>query len=93
MATLNVPVGYEITFSLDSSSAQHFDTFDVTIVAYKQGETTGSYWWYFYKGVFYTWSNVVAAGTYDIQVKVTYTAMTMTSETTGTVKIDISYPG
>jgi len=91
VATLVAPVGYKITFSLDVSSAQHFTTFDVHMIAYEQGETVGSYWWIFHKGLISYAYNVVEAGTYDIQVEVTYSAITVTSETPGTVKIDASY--
>lgn len=93
-AALNLPAGYEITFTLNLATAGDFTTFDVDIIIYKTGETVASYWLYLYNNeLFYYDSRIMDAGAYDVQVKVTYTAVSVSTETTGNVEINISYPG
>jgi hypothetical protein len=94
VATLNLPVGYEINFTLDRASAVNFPTFDANIVIYKSGDTTASYWTYLYNNDLFFYSyTILPAGSYDIHISVDYTAVPVTTETTGTVKIGVSYPG
>jgi hypothetical protein len=94
VATLNLPVGYEITFTFDLSTTEDFSTFDVHIYIYKTGETMYTYYLYLFKSdIFNRASVVMDAGTYDVQVKITYTAASATAEKTGNVKINVSYPG
>ena len=94
VATLDLPVGYEITFTLDTTTASDFDTFDVDVYLYKSGETYYSYWFWFFESPYANYdSEIVDAGTYDVTVEIEYTAVSVTSETTGTVKIDVSFPG
>ena len=94
VATLTVPVTYEITFTLDTATASDFTTFDVHVYLYKPGETYWTYSFYFIRSdIFYYDSEIVDAGTYDVTVEIGYTAVTVASETTGTVKIDVSFPG
>jgi hypothetical protein len=94
VATLYLPVSYEITFTLDLATTDDFTTFDATIIIYEEGETYASYWIYLENNeLFNSDSEVMDAGTYDVQVEITYTATSVTTETTGTVKINVSYPG
>ena len=94
VATLTVPVSYEITFTLDTATAADFATFDVYVYLYRPGETVWAYYFYFENSDYWNYdSEIVDAGTYDVTVEIGYTADTVTSETTGTVKIDGSFPG
>ena len=94
VATLDLPSGYEITFTLDLGTTGDFTTFDVDIVIYVAGELYASHWIYLQNLEFWNSdSEILGAGSYDVQVEVTYTAVTVTSETTGTLKIDVSFPG
>lgn len=94
VATLTLQVDYEITVTLDLATTGDFTTLDVRVRLYKPGE---EFWTY----SFLVWnspygneiSQIVETGTYDVTVKVDYTAVSVTSETTGTVKIDVSFPG
>jgi len=92
VATLNLPAGYEITFTLDLDSASNFPTFDVTIEIYKEGTRVDTV---YLKNdpIFYEDSANLAAGTYDIYISVEYQATSVTTDTSGTVTINISYPG
>lgn len=94
VATLDLPAGYEITFTLDLTTTTDFSTFDVDIVIYVAGEPYASYWIYLYNNeLFNSDSRIIDAGSYDVQVSITYTANSVAVETTGTVKVDVSYPG
>lgn len=94
VATLEMPAGYEITFTLDLATVGDFDSFDVYVYLYRPGETIYAYSFMFWKSEYYNYdSRTVSEGTYDVYVEVAYTAVTVTSETTGTVKIDVSFPG
>ncbi len=92
MATLSLPVSYEITFSLDTTSVADFSSFTVDIYLYRSGESSYSYYFYISKYLSSD-SETVSAGTYDVKVKVGYQAITVTSDRIGTVKISVSYPG
>ena len=94
VATLTLPAGYEITFTLDLPSADDFTTFDVDVYLYEPGQIMWAHWFNFWKSDYFNAaSQIVDAGTYDVTVEVEYTAVSVTSETTGTVTIDVSYPG
>ena len=94
VATLDLPAGYEITFTLDTATVPDFITFSVSVYLYKPGETYWTYYFYFSKIEFSNYdSEIVDTGTYDVRVEISYTAMSVTVETTGTVKIEVSYPG
>jgi len=90
VATLNLPAGYEITFTLDRDSASDFPTFDVTIEIYEGGTRVATVYLHLYD---YERSVNLAAGTYDIYISVEYQAVSVTADTSGTVTINISYPG
>ena len=93
-ATLDLQVGYEITCTLDLATVGDFTTFEVYVYLYITGETFWKYYFYFENTEYWNYdSKIVDAGTYDVQVKIAYTAVSVTSETTGTVKVDVSYPG
>ena len=94
VATLDLPVAYEITFTLDTTTVSNFNTFDVAVDLYDASTGYWEYSFYFYGTKLWNYdSEIVEAGTYDLTVKVEYTAVSVTSETTGTVLIDVSYPG
>ena len=94
VATLDLPVGYEITFTLDLTTTEDFNTFDVNIFLYVPGETVASDWIYLKNSQLWNSdSEIVDTGSYDVQVEITYTANSVTAETIGTVKIDVSFPG
>jgi len=90
VATLEVPAGYEITFTLDTSTISDFTEFYVNIQLYKPG--VGSYL-IDLSEEFPSESRLVYAGTYEVKVYVTYTAKNVTTATSGAVIIDISYQG
>ena len=93
-ATLDLPAGYEITFTLDLTTTGDFTTFGVDITIYETGSSYASYWIYLYDYEPFNYdSEIISSGTYDVQIEVEYTAMSVTYETTGTVDIDVSYPG
>jgi hypothetical protein len=95
VATLYLPVGYEITVTLENE----FDAFqgmNVHVYLYEIGATYWSYSFYVWMSEYgyNTDSQIVDAGTYDVYVTIDqYSAKSVTSEITGTVEIDISYPG
>jgi len=92
VATLNLPAGYEITFALDRDSASDFPTFDVTIEIFEGGTRVATV--YLQNDLLYYEKSVnLAAGTYDIYISVEYQAVSVTADTSGTVTINISYPG
>ena len=94
VATLDLPVGYEITFTLDLATTGDFTTFDVHVYLYRPGETVSAYFFFLQNSDYWNdASEVVEAGTYDVHVEITYTADSVTEETTGTVKIEVSFPG
>ena len=94
VATLDLPAGYEITCTLDTATVPDFSTFEVHVYLYKSGESYWTYSFWFWKSTLGNDASVIVkAGTYDVSVKVKYTAVSVTSETTGTVKIDVSFPG
>ena len=94
VATLTLPVGYEITFTLDQASAANFPTFNVGIAIYKPGDTYTSYVLTLLNSdLFNTDSQILPAGDYNVHVSVDYTAKSVTTETTGTVLVSVSYPG
>ena len=94
VATLNLPVGYEITFTLDLATTGDFSTFDVNINIYEPEVAMASLYLYLQNIEYWNSdSGILDAGTYDVHVKITYTADSVSEETTGTVKIDVSFPG
>ena len=93
-AVLDLTVSYEITFTLDLTTVGDFDTFTVSIYLYVQGETVYTYFFYLENIEYWNYSSkIVDTGTYDVRVEISYTAVSVTSETTGSVKVDVSYPG
>ena len=94
VATLDLPAGYEITCTLDTATVPDFSTFEVHVYLYKSGESYWTYSFWFFESPYANYdSKIVEAGTYDVSVKIEYTAVSVTSETTGTAKIDVSFPG
>ena len=94
VATLSLSDGYEITFTLDTTTVTDFTSFSVYVYLHELGTTSYSYTFYFTESPYWnsdTWT--VAAGDYDVEVEISYTAGSVTSETAGTVTIDVSYPG
>jgi hypothetical protein len=92
VGTLSLPVSYEITFTLDTSSASDFAYFTVYIYLYPSGSSYYSYSFLLTKS-YPSDYETVSAGNYDIQVKIDYQAVSVTSDKTGTVNISVSYPG
>jgi len=92
VGTLSLPVGYQITFTLDTSSASDFAAFSVYIYLYPSGSSYYTYSFLLTKS-YPSDYETVSAGNYDIQVKVDYMAVSVTSDRTGTVSISVSYPG
>jgi len=92
VGTLSLPVGYQITFTLDTSSASDFAAFSVYIYLYPSGSSYYTYSFLLTKS-YPSDYRTVSAGNYDIQVKVDYMAVSVTSDRTGTVSISVSYPG
>ncbi len=94
VATLTLPAGYEVTFTLDLATSGDFTTFDVWIHVYEAGaDGVPTAALLKNQELWNSESLVLAAGVYDVQVKISYTAVSVTSETTGSVLIDVSYPG
>ena len=94
VATLTLPSSWEITFTLDLDTVGDFSDITVHVYLYKPGETYYSYSFYFYDTTYWNYdSSTVDAGTYDVTVTIDYTAETVTTATSGTAQIDISYPG
>jgi hypothetical protein len=91
-ATLSLPAGYEITFELDTTTIGDFDDFDVTIRVYEAGTTNYVTTLYLYDWL-PTDSHTFGTGDYDLYVKVDYTAKSVTTSTSGTVVITLSWPG
>ncbi len=92
VGTMSLPTGYSITAELDTSTIQnHFSTFYLYIDIYKAGSST-------YVGSFYlslSWSSdseTLDAGSYDLYLKVYYTAKSVSSTTSGTATITLKYP-
>ncbi|MEM2536873.1 MAG: hypothetical protein QXK29_01850 [Candidatus Bathyarchaeia archaeon] len=92
VGTMSLPTGYSITAELDVSTIQnHFSTFYLYIDIYKAGTNT-------YVGSFYlslTWisdSETLDSGSYDLYLKVYYTAKSVLSTVSGTATITLKYP-
>ena len=93
-ATLSLPAGYEITFELDTATVDDFDSFTTSITIYEAGTTN-------YIGCVTLgedWppssdSRILDAGEYDLYIEISYTAKSVTTETSGEVIINISWPG
>jgi len=95
VATLSLPVGYEVTFTLDLASQGDFpnNTY-VKIIFYKAGETNVYDWIYLNNFAPHnTGSKILEAGSYDVAVILTYSVKSVTVETPGAIKIYLSYPG
>ena len=94
VATLDLPAGYEVTFTLDLTTTADFGTFNVAVDIYEHGAVIPTYWIYLQNNEFWnSESQILSAGSYDVQVSISYTATSVAVETTGTVKVDVSYPG
>jgi hypothetical protein len=92
VATLYLPYSCKITFTLDRESASDFLTFEVTIEIYKEGKYVDEL--FIYKSYWFNEDSIeLEAGTYDIYVSVKYEAVSVTTDTVGTVTITVSYPG
>jgi len=91
-ATLSLPASWDITFSLNTTTLDDFESFEVTIAIYWAGtdDIVGYLYLYDYSP---SRSRSLVAGDYDLYMEIEYTAKSVTSTTTGTVKITISYPG
>jgi len=91
VGTLSLPTGYAITFELDTSTIKnHFDSFMVYIYVYKGGTLVGSC------SLSLTTSSgsvTLDAGSYDLYLKVSYTAKSVSSAVSGTATITLKYPG
>jgi len=89
---MSLPDGYQITFELDTSTIQDFTDFevDIKVTKYPTDEyVTTIYLFDSYPSSSYTFSE----GVYNLYVKVYYTAKSVTSTTSGTINISISFPG
>ena len=94
VATVTLPVGYELTFTLDTTTITDFTAFDVVVEFWRPGDLLPAHLFHLSEKSYWNEaSDIVDAGTYNVAVKVEYTAVIVTSETTGTVTIDVSYPG
>jgi len=90
VGSLSLPAGYEITFSLDTSCAEDFESLAVYIYLYEDG----SYVDYAYLTLsFPDDSLTLNAGDYDLRVKIEYTAKSVTSARSGTIVVNVLWPG
>ena len=90
VGTLSLPAGYEITFTLDTSIAQDFDSLSVYIYIYREGVYVS------HTSLSLSWpsdSVTLDAGTYDIHVRVEYKAKSVTTTRTGKIVVSLSWPG
>jgi len=95
VATLSLPVGYDVTFTLDLASQGDFpnNTY-VKIIFYNAGETNVYDWVYLNNFAPHnTSSKILEAGSYDVAVILTYSVKSVTVETPGSIKIYVSFPG
>jgi len=89
---MTLPDNYEVTFELDSTSIQDFTDFTVKIEVreYSTGEhVTTLYLYDWYPSDSYTFNE----GVYNFYITVDYTAKSVTSTTSGTMNISVSFPG
>ena len=89
---MTLPDNYEVTFELDSTSIQDFTDFTVKIEVreYSTGEyVTTLYLYDWYPSDSYTFNE----GVYNLYITVDYTAESVTSTTSGTINISVSFPG
>ena len=90
VGTLSLPTGYAITFELDTSTIKnHFDSFTVYIYIYKSGTLVG---WLSLSLTFSSYSITLDPGSYDLHLKVSYTAKSVSSNVSGTATITLKYP-
>ena len=87
---MSLPVGYTITFELDTSTIQnHFNYFYVYIDIYKDT----SYVYSLSLSLTYTSTSVtLSSGSYNLYLKVSYTAKSIPSAVSGTAVITLKYP-
>jgi len=87
---MSLPVGYTITFELDASTIQnHFNYFYVYIDIYKGTSNVLS----LILSLTYTSTSVtLGSGSYDLYLKVSYTAKSISSTVSGTATITLKYP-
>lgn len=92
-ATISLPFKYEVTFELDDLN--DFEEFTVWIHIYEAGTTTyvGVVYLFRPSYVGYTDTETLDAGDYDLHVEIDYTAKPVTTETSGEVTINVSWPG
>jgi len=90
VGTMSLPVGYTITFELDTSTIQnHFNYFYAYIDIYKDT----SYVYSLILSLTYTSTSVtLSSGSYDLYLKVSYTAKSISSTVSGTAVITLKYP-
>ena len=90
VGSLSLPACYKITFSLDTSSAEDFESLKVYIYIYRGGSFIDSV------SLDFAFPNGYAtldAGDYDLYVKIEYTAKSVTSARSGTIIINVLWPG
>lgn len=91
VGTMTLPVSYEITFELDTSTIKnHFDSFIVYVYVYEGGSQVDSC---DLSLTIPSHSITLGAGSYDIYLKVSYTAKTVSSAVSGTAAITLKYSG
>ncbi len=90
VGVLSLPAGYEITFSLDTSCAEDFESLAVHIHLYEKDKYVD------YAHLTLSFPNdsvTLNAGDYDLSVKIEYTAKSVASARTGAIIINVLWPG
>jgi len=88
VATLTLPNSYEINFTLDLNGLEGFSNIDVWVYLYEPGSTVYKYSFYLMDSPYFnSYSQVVDAGSYEVWVKVEYTAIDTSSSVSGSVTI------
>ena len=88
VATLTLPYSYEINFTLDLNGLEGFSDIDVWVYLYEPGSTVYKYSFYLMDSPYFnSCSQVVDAGSYEVWVKVQYTAIDTSSSVAGSVTI------
>jgi hypothetical protein len=88
---LSLSEGYELNFSLDLSSVEPFETFEVTFTTCKAGTTTTYYWFSLDNGYLDDRSHIWDAGNYDVYIEVEYLAKDLAETTSGQAVITVYY--
>jgi len=90
VGTLSLPTGYAITFELDTSTVKdHFDSFTAYIHVYRDGSLVGSFSLSLTSP---SYSVTLDPGSYDLHLKVSYTAKSVSFAVSGTATITLKYP-